>query len=95
MKMMIDKRRQSRLLSATFWLIVIGWLLIPFSAAMSHVSYWLGNGIIASISLLAVIVSIAGLAMKSTRTGWFLLSLILALFTFLYGIADSTFPAQP
>lgn len=91
---MIDKKRQSRALSAAFWPVVIGWLMIPLAAVMSHVSYWFGNGIIASLGVCAVICSIVGFAMKSTRTAWFLLSLICGLVTFLYGITNIKFPAQ-
>jgi hypothetical protein len=91
---MTDKKRQSRMLSTAFWLIVISWLSIPFAAILSHVSYYLGNGIISVLSLCAVILSVVGMSMKSTRTGWFVFSLALALLTLLYGITDIRFPAQ-
>ncbi len=89
---MINKCQQSRLLSIAFWLIVISWMMVPLAALMSHVSYYYGNGIIAMLSLCAAILSGVGIALKSTRTGWFLLSLILALLTLLYGVTDIKFP---
>lgn len=90
----LDEKRQSRLLSTVFWLLVISWLMIPFSAITSHMSYYLGNGIITIFGAGAVILSLIGLAKKSTRSGWFALSLILAILTLLYGITDIKFPAQ-
>jgi len=91
---MIDKKLQSKLLSATYWLIVISWLMIPLSMLTSHLSYFLGNGIISLFSLTAVITSGVGLAKTKTRSGWFVLSLILAGLTLLYGIWDIRFPVQ-
>lgn len=94
MMKMTDKKRQGTMLGGTFWLLVISWLSIPFAAFLSHVSYYIGNGIISLLSLCAVILSVVGMTTKSTRTGWFVLSLILALLTLLYGVKDIRFPVQ-
>ena len=91
---MIDKKLQSKLLSATFWLIVISWLMITLSMLTSHLSYFLGNGIIVLFSLTAVITSGVGLTKINTRSGWFVLSLVLSGLTLLYGIWDIRFPVQ-
>lgn len=91
---MTDKKLQSRILSVAFWLIVISWFYIPFAALYTHVSYYLGNGVISLLNFGALTLSIVGLSMKSTRTGWFAISLILSLITLLYGIIDIGFPIQ-
>jgi Zn-dependent protease with chaperone function len=91
---MIDKKSQSRLLSVTFWVILISWLIIPISMLTSHVSYYLGNGIISLISLITFILSGVGLVKKNTFTRWFVLSIILSVLTLLYSISNIKLPVQ-
>lgn len=91
---MKESEQHNRLLSTTYWVLIASWLLTPFMAVLDSAIGYFGNGLIAILALIAIAMSIIGLLKKQTRTSWFVISLALAILTFLYGIMDFRFPHQ-
>jgi len=82
----INSALQSRLLSLSMWGLILVWLLVPWCGVLNSQVPHLGSVLVVVLSACVMCLSIAGLRRAEVRSGWFIVTFLVALLALVHGL---------